>query len=366
MKVPYIGFAAQYAQEKERLLGALDRTLSAGEYILGSEVASFERKLAKTCGVGHAIGVANGTDALMLVLKALGIGPGDEVITAPNSFVASAASIALAGAKPAFADVGPDQLLDPRAVEAALTPRTKAIMPVHLTGKICDMDALGGIARKRGLLVIEDAAQAIGAEYRGRRAGSLGRAAAFSFHPLKNLNAAGDAGAVVTDDAALAAKLRLMRNHGLKSRNEVSFWGYNSRLDAVQAAILNQRFKTLPKAVARRRRNAALYRKGLSGVVECPSDSPGCRDVYHLFVIQCDRRDELQAYLGKAGIATAVHYPVPIHLQPACAALGFSQGDFPRAERQSRRILSLPVHQHLSEEQVGYVVSKIREFYGAR
>ena len=366
MKVPYVSFAQQYAGEKKRLISALDRTLSRGEYILGEEVAAFEANLARLCGVRHAVGVANGTDALVLTLKALGIGPGDEVVTAPNSFVASASSIALAGATPAFADVGSDQLIDPEALDRAITPRTKAVIPVHLTGKCCDMDAIGKIAKKRGLFVIEDAAQAVGAEFRARRAGGLGHAATFSFHPLKNLNAAGDAGAITTDDSALAEKLRLLRNHGLKSRTEVVFWGHNSRLDTVQAAILNQRFATLPKIVSARRKNAELYRKSLKGVVECPQDVRGCLDVYHLFVIQCDRRDELQAHLAENGVATAVHYPVPIHLQPACRSLGFKKGDFPRAERQSQRILSLPVHQHLKAVQIRFVASKIREFYGAR
>ncbi|MBI3553553.1 MAG: DegT/DnrJ/EryC1/StrS family aminotransferase [Elusimicrobia bacterium] len=364
MKVPYVDFARQYSGEKTRLIAALDRTLSQGEYILGREVESFEKNLAKLCHTKHAIGVANGTDALVLILSALGIGAGDEVITAPNSFIASAAAIALAGAKPVFADVGPDQLIDPAAVEKALSPRTKAVMPVHLTGKCCDMAPFLKLAKKKDLFLIEDAAQAVGAEYRDRRAGSLGDAASFSFHPLKNLNAAGDAGAITTDSDALAAKLRLLRNHGLVSRNEVAFWGHNSRLDAVQAAILNFRLKTLPKVAAARRRNAALYRKGLAGTVDCPSDEPGCRDVYHLFVIQCDRRDELQAYLQENGVSTAVHYPVPIHLQAPCAKLGYKAGDFPQAERQSGRILSLPVHQNLNEKQVRFVVEKIRTFYG--
>lgn len=367
MKVPYVDFPGQYAAQRRPLLRALDRVLARGEYILGREVVAFESGLARLCGVRHAVAVGNGTDALFLTLKALGIGPGDEVITAPNSFVASAASVALLGAKPVFVDVGPDQLMDPRRLEGAVTRRTKAVMPVHLTGKCCDMDAVNAVARRRGLLVIEDAAQAIGAGYHGRRAGSLGRAACFSFHPLKNLNAAGDAGAVTTDDARLAEKLRLLRNHGLKSRDEVLFWGHNSRLDALEAAILNLRLKELSAVAARRRRNAELYRRGLAdltGVVQCPQDAPGCRDVYHLFVIQCDRRDELQAFLSKKGVATAVHYPTPIHLQPCCADLGYRRGDFPEAERQSRRILSLPVHQHLTDAQLVYVIRGIRGFYG--
>lgn len=364
MRVPYVDFAGQYAAERRSLLSVVDRALAGGEMVLGREVSAFEKDFARLCRTKHAIGVANGTDALILTLKALGIGPGDEVITAPNSFVASAAAVALAGATPVFADIEADQLLSARTVEKALTPRTKAVIPVHLTGRVCEMDGLMALARARGLAVIEDAAQAVGAEDRGRRAGSFGRAACFSFHPLKNLNAAGDAGAITTSDDGLAERLRLLRNHGLKSRNEVLFWGYNSRLDALQAAILRARLKGLSKVVAARRKNAELYRKGLADVVECPKDRPGCKDVYHLFVIQCDRRDELQAHLKRRGVSTAVHYPTPIHLQAPAAALGCKKGDFPEAERQSARILSLPVHQLLSAAQIGFVVRSIREFYG--
>lgn len=363
MRVPYVDFSAQYASERRGLLPALDRALAKGQHILGDEVASFEKRFAKLCGVRHAVGVANATDALVLALKALGVKPGDEVITAPNSFVASASASALLGATPAFADVGPDQLLDARAFEKAVTRRTKVVIPVHLTGKICDMDAINAVAKRRGILVLEDAAQAVGAVYKGRRAGSLGRAACFSFHPLKNLNAAGDAGAVVTDDSELAGRLRLLRNHGLKTRNDVAFWGYNSRLDNLQAAILNHRLPRLKQVNAARRKNAAFYRKTLAGIagMECPIDAAG--DVYHLFVIQCDRRDELQAFLRSEGISTAVHYPVPLHLQAPCKALGYASGDFPEAERQSRRILSLPIHQYLTRRQLEHVTASIRRFY---
>ncbi len=363
MKVPYVDFSGQYALEKRKLMAAIDKTLSGGEYILGRQVEDFEKELAALCGAKYALGVANGTDALVLILKALGIGPGDEVITAPNSFVASASCIALVGARPVFVDVKDNQLMDPAKLAKALTPRTKAIIPVHLTGKICDMEAINAFARKHKLHVIEDAAQAIGALRHGKAAGSFGIAATFSFHPLKNLNAAGDAGAVVTSDPALADKIRLLRNHGLKSRNEVVFWGYNSRLDSIQAAILQSRLKNLDKVIAARRRNADLYRKGLSGVVDCPKDERGCQDAYHLFVIQADRRDALQAHLQENGVSTGVHYPVPIHLQAPCKTLGCREGDFPDCERQSLRILSLPIHQYLKPAQIQHVIKSIKEFY---
>lgn len=317
--------------------------------------------MAALCQTKRAVAVANGTDALVMCLKALGIGPGDEVLTAPNSFVASASCAGLIGATPAFCEIGADQLMDPAALSKAITPRTKAIMPVHLTGRVCDMEKILEVAGKRGIPVIEDAAQAVGASRGGRRAGSFGRASCFSFHPLKNLNAAGDAGAITTDDEELAERLILMRNHGLKSRNEVSFWGYNSRMDALQAAVLNLRLDGLDGVVAKRRANAARYLKALRGIVDCPPMDSG--DVFHLFVIQADRRDALQAFLKESGVSTAVHYPIPIHLQPACAPYGFKKGDFPECERQSARILSLPIHQYLTDEQIDFVCAKIREFY---
>lgn len=363
MKVPYVDFSGQYAAERGGLLRELDRVMGQGEYILGRDVEDFEKKFARLCRVRHAVGVANATDALTLALKAVGVRPGDEVITAPNSFIASAGAIAQAGAIPVFVDVKPDQLMDPSKLQRALTRRTKAILPVHLTGKVCDMEAIVRFARRRKLKVVEDAAQAVGALRGGRAAGSFGDAACFSFHPLKNLNAAGDAGAVVTNDAAVAEKLRLLRNHGLVSRNEVAFWGYNSRLDTLQAAILGYRLKGLAGVTAARRRNAAAYRKGLAGVVECPSDEKGSRDAYHLFVIQADRRDDLRAFLKARGISTAVHYPTPIHLQPAARSLGGKAGDFPECERQSRRILSLPIHQYLQPRQLAHVIASIKEFY---
>lgn len=366
MKVLYVDFPGQYRIQRKSLLSAIDRTLAKGHYVLGEEVEGFERRLARLCGVAEAVAMANGTDALLLTFKALGIGPGDEVVTVANSFISSVSSIVLAGAKPVFADVKPDQLMSPESLERALTKRTKAVVPVHLTGKVCDMWQILRTAKKRGLLVVEDAAQAVGAKYHGRPAGSFGRAACFSFHPLKNLNALGDAGAVVTRDAALARRLRLLRNHGLVSRDKVSLWGHNSRMDAVQAAVLNVRLKALSGVIRARRRNAALYRKGLADVVELPNDAPGCFDTYHLFVVQCERRDALKRYLKSHGVSTAIHYPTPAHRQPVCRSLGCRKGSLPEVERQSGRILSLPVHQGLSARQIGYVIARIRTFYGRR
>lgn len=366
VKVPYVDFPGQFRRERARLLPALTRVLSSGRFILGEEVEVFEREFSALCGVRHAVGLANGTDAITLTLKAAGIGPGDEVITAPNSFVATAGGIVQAGARPVFADVGEDQNLDPAAVERAVTKRTRAIMPVHLGGKPCDMKALEAVAARRGLSIIEDAAQSVGAEFAGRRTGSFGRAACFSLHPLKNLNAVGDAGIVTTNDDGIASALRLLRNHGLETRDESAIFGFNSRLDALQAAVLRVRMKSLEKVTRLRRAFAARYRKGLGGVVTCPSDPRRGRHVYHVFVIQTDRRDELQAFLLARGIETKVHYPIPIHLMKAGRALGYGPGDFPVAERQAKRILSLPVHQFLRESQVDFVIREIRRFFGRR
>ena len=363
MRVPFTDFPGQYESLQQEITGAVNRVFARGDYILGEEVELFEREFADVCEVKYAIGVANGTDALILALRALGIGPGDEVITAPNSFVASAACIVNVGARPVFVDVRDDFNIDPGLVEAAVTPRTKAILPVHLTGRCTDMDPLLGIAERHGLHVIEDAAQAIGSRYKGRPAGSLGTIGCFSLHPLKNLNAMGDAGIITTNDAELAERLRLLRNHGLKNRDEVEVWGLNSRLDTIQAAIVRCRLKYIDSVIDRRRKNAALYRETLPSDVDSPSESPDFYDTYHLFMIQCDGRDELAAYLAEVGVDTRVHYPIPIHLQPVCRTLGYKPGDLPVTERQAQRILSLPVHQLLSEEQIVFVGDAIGTFY---
>ncbi|CAM2007991.1 DegT/DnrJ/EryC1/StrS family aminotransferase [Acanthopleuribacter pedis] len=363
MKVSYVDLPGQYLQQRQEILDAVDATLRSGRYILGEPVSEFERRFAALCGVQHAVGVANGTDALILALKALDIGPGDEVITAANSWVSSASSIALVGAVPVFADVGDDYNLDPAKLEAAITPRTKAIMPVHLTGRCCDMTAINALAKRHGLAVIEDAAQAAGALFEGKPAGSMSDIACFSLHPLKNLNAAGDAGAVTTHHQHLADRIAQLRNHGLMERNHVAFWAYNSRLDSLQAAILNTKFEKLQAVIERRRHNASRYREQIADLVQCPQPRDNARDTYHLFVIQAERRDELKQFLKEQGISTAIHYPVPIHLQPSSEALGYARGSLPITEAQARRILSLPVHHLLEDEHIDYVASQLRAFY---
>ncbi len=365
MRVPYIDLAAQHRAIKADLLAAVGRVLDHGGFILGAEVEAFERRFADYCGTKHAIGVSDGTAALMLAYRALEIGAGDEVIVPPNSFLATASSVALVGATPVFADVREDMLIDPAAIERAISPRTKAIVPVHLTGRPADMPAILALAERHGLHVIEDGAQAVGAEIHGKRVGSFGMLNTFSLHPLKNLSACGDGGVITTDDDALAAHLRIARNHGLRTRDECEFFSHNDRLDALQAAILAVKMDFLEDWTAKRRAHAAVYRERLGDLpgLKLPGESPHERAVYHTFVVMAERRDELQAHLSARGIDTKIHYPIPIHRQPAAAYLGHRAGDFPEAERQAARILSLPIFPELTPGQLGAVCDAIREFY---
>jgi len=365
LTVPYVDLARQHASIKEELLAAVARVIDRGDFILGEETAEFERRFAKLCGTAHAIGVNSGADALLLCLRALNIGQGDEVITAPSSFVASASCIALAGARPVFVDVDESFNLDPRKVEAAITSRTKAILPVHLTGRPAEMELLAEIADRRHLFVIEDAAQSILAERAHRRVGAWGTVGCFSLHPLKTLNACGDGGVITTNDPALAERLRVLRNLGLRTRDECIEWSGNSRLDTIQAAMLLVKLEHLEDWTKRRRENAAVYFERLAGLpgLTLPLDRPNEFQVHHTFVIQTDRRDELKAFLASRGIGTSIHYPVPIHLQPAAKSLGYKRGDFPVAERQADRILSLPVHQDVDKHALEYVCETVTEFF---
>lgn len=362
--VPYVRLGIPPGPLRDALLGATESVLAGGQFILGPGLERFEQAFARVAGTSHAIGVANGTDAISLALRALGIGPGDEVITAPNSFLASASAIALIGARPRFSDVGPDGNLDPERLHDAIGPRTRAILPVHLTGRPVEFEALADVARLHGLAVVEDAAQAVGARYRGRAVGSLGKLAAFSLHPLKNLGAAGDGGVITTDDARLAQWLRSARNHGLVSRDEAAFWSPNSRLDALQAALVLVKLDWLDAWTRARRAHARVYRDALADCVEVPDDPEHLYCVYHTFVVRAERRDSLRQHLARRGIETRVHYPVPIHLQPAAASLGYAKGDFPVAEAQSERILSLPVYPDLQPGERDQVIDGVRSFYG--
>lgn len=361
--IKFVNLPAQFNSLGEEIPKKISEVLQSGDYILGNELKRFEQDFANYCKCRNAIGVGNGTDALFLAMKALDIGHGDEVITTPNSFVATAGAIVASGAKPVFVDVRDDFNINPHKIKEAITKKTKAIIPVHLTGRPADMKTILDTANQHEILVIEDAAQAVGALYNNQRTGSFGIAGCFSFHPLKTLNAYGDGGAITTNNIDLYERLIKIRNHGLKNRDECDFFGYNSRLDNIQAAILNIKLKYLDNWNKRIREIAKLYKENLQDIVKVPIDRSGEESVYHTFIILCEKRDELQQYLLGQGIETKVHYPTPIHLQQAASSLGYKQGDFPQAEMQAKKILSLPIYPELTEDEVKTVCNKIRTFY---
>jgi dTDP-4-amino-4,6-dideoxygalactose transaminase len=369
MNVPFLDLQAAYAELAGELDEAARRVLASGHYILGPEVEAFETEFATLCGAAHCVGVADGLDALHLILRAMDVGPGDEVIVPSNTYVATWLAVSFAGATPVPAE--PDERtnnLDPAAFAAAITPRTKAVIPVHLYGQPADMDPINETAARHGIRVIEDAAQAHGARYRGRPAGSLGHAAGFSFYPGKNLGAMGDGGAVVTNDAALADRLRVLRNYGsrVKYYNEVK--GFNSRLDAVQAAMLRVKLRSLEEWNERRREAARRYLRALEGVpgLALPFVPDYADPVWHLFVVRHQERDALQQHLAAAGVGTIIHYPVPPHLQEAYRELGLGPGRLPVAEAMAREILSLPMGPHLSADAQEQVISAVHSFRQAR
>lgn len=365
-RIRFVDFPRQYAEERDMIIACVDEVFGSGQFIGGPRIFDLEADLAAYAGAKEAVALASGTDALVLGLLGMGIGPGDEVITVPNSFVASVGAIVHVGARPVLVDVADDLNIDPAAVEAAITPRTRAIMPVHLTGRVCRMDELQDIAARHGLEIIEDGAQAFGARYQGRMAGTWGRVGAFSAHPLKNLSAAGDAGFLITDDTELAARARRYRSHGQVNRDTITEFGVNARMDVLQAVILQERLKKLDAIQEQRRRNADLYRRLIRAPeVRLPVCRPQEYNVFHTFIIQTERRDALRAHLDGQGIGTQIHYPTPIHLQPAASVLGYRRGDLPNAERQADQMLTLPVNQHLSEDDIAYVTDAINAFYGA-
>jgi dTDP-4-amino-4,6-dideoxygalactose transaminase len=363
VSVPFLDLARALAEERDEVDAALARVLDSGRLVLGEAVEEFERSFAGYCGTRHAVGVASGTDALALALQAVGVGPGDEVVTAANTCVPTVAAIESAGATPVLADVDPHtHTLDPADAERVLTPRTRALVPVHLYGQCADMDALAALARAHGLKLVEDAAQAHGAAYGDRRAGALGDAAAFSFYPTKNLGALGDAGAVVTADAEVADRVRLLRNYGERERYESVASGRNSRLDALQAAVLSLRLTRLDERNERRRAIAAAYDGALAGAgagVAVPVEAERRRHAYHLYVVRSPRRDELRRELAARGVQTLVHYPRPVHRHPAYAALSGPEGALARSERLCSEVLSLPLHPHLSDAEAEQVIDAV-------
>jgi dTDP-4-amino-4,6-dideoxygalactose transaminase len=365
MKVPYIALGAQWSDIRDEALPLIDEVLSTGMYLEHELVGALEENLATELGVKEVILVNSGTDALLMSLLVMNVKPGDEVITVPNSFIASVAAIQHVGAKPVMVDVGVDHLIDVESIEAAITPRTKAIMPVHLEGKVCNMKRINEIASKHGLIVIEDAAQAFGSDFLNVKAGAWGDISCFSLHPLKNLNACGDGGFVGTNDAAIADRLRALRSHGQKERNNSEEFGFVSRFDSLQAAILKIRLKYVNSNIAQRRKNANLYDKEFQGSkIRLPFVDPRVFHSYHLYVVEIENRDAIKEELFNAGIDTRVHYPKLITEQNAFLnRYGSVDSRIPVALAQRDRILSLPIHHHLDEEQISFVTQVLRKLH---
>ncbi len=364
MKVPYSYLSRQF-EDPDPILAEIRELAIKGAFTLGRPVAEFEERFAALIGARYAVAVGSGTDALFLAMKGLGIGAGDEVLTAVNTFVATAGAIETTGARVRFVDCNPKFVMDVNQLEAAVTPATKAIVPVHYTGQPVDMPALQRIAEKHGLLVIEDACTAIDGAVAGRRCGTMGAAAGFSLHPLKNLNVWGDGGVITTNDEALRDKLLLLRNHGMSGRDTYECYAYNSRLDTIQAVIGLHQLDDVGWITDRRIANARRLDAAFADIetIEIPARSPDERHVFHLYMVMVERRDALLQYLKDEGISAKIHYPIPLHLQPASAHLGYVAGDFPVAENQAKCIISLPVHQHLTEEEIDYMIDRMRTFY---
>lgn len=364
MNVPLVDLKAQYKPLKEEILRGIERSLEGMWLFLGENVQSFEREFAEFCGVKHGIGISDGTAALHVILRAMDIGPGDEVITVSHTFIATTEAILLAGATPVFVDIDPETcLMDVSQVEDKITPRTKAILPVHLYGQTVDMDPLLEIAQQYGLKIIEDACQAHGAEYKGRRAGSLGDAAAFSFYFSKNLGAYGEGGFITTQDDEIARRVRMIRDHGSEQRYYHELLGFNARLDELQAVVLRAKLPHLEEWAEKRRLHADLYGKLLENApIKTPVELPENRHVYHLYVIRTPYRDQMLNYLKENGVGVGIHYPVPIHLQKAIEHLGYSVGSLPVTEQVVSEIISLPLYAELTTEQIEYVVNAVIEY----
>ena len=365
MRVPLLDLKAQYISIRDEVRAAVDRVLDSQRFILGPEVAALEREIAEYCRCNYAVGVSSGTDALLAALMAIGLKSGDEVITTPYSFSAIAGSIARLGGKSVFAEIDRKTCnIDPAGIESKISPRTRAIIPVHLFGQMADMPAIMDIARRHKLLVIEDAAQAIGAELHGKRAGSIGDLACFSFYPSKNLGGIGDGGMVATNDAGLAERLSLLRSHGFKTKYHNEILGGNFRLDEIQAAVLRVKLKYLDGWTEGRRRNAAIYRERLGKIpsLELPCEVPDSRHIYNQFVIRSARRDELMARLKEHAIGCEIYYPIPLPLLPCFKDLGYKAGDFPLSESLAKESLALPIYPELTPEMIQAVVCAVSGF----
>lgn len=362
--IPLVDLKAQYAGIRGEVDAAIGRVVSNADFILGSEVDAFESDYSRYCETEHAVGLDSGLSALELGMRALGIGPGDEVITPAHSFIASSSAISFTGATPIWVDMDPKTYnIDPQQIESAITERTRAIMPVHLYGQPADLDPIVEIARRHRLFVVEDACQAHGARYKGRRVGSFGDFGAFSFYPGKNLGAYGDAGILVTNDADLAAKVRMMRNYGQRKKYDHVYLAWNRRLDTIQAAVLRAKLPHLDDWNAARRRHASVYDELLTNAgLQLPSVMDGSEHVFHLYVVQSDKRDELMRHLESQGVHAGIHYPIPIHLQEAYRERGVGRGRFPVSEAAAPRLLSLPMYSELTEHQLSRIADSIHAF----
>lgn len=365
-KISLMDLPGQYKLIEKEVLPRMKKILSSGRYILGPEVTRFEENFAKFCNAKYCIGTSSGTESLQLSLMALGVGLGNEVITVPNTFTATAEAIALVGATPVFCDVDPKSMnIDPKSLKTKISKKTKAVIPVHLHGNPADLDEIYKICKPNKIAVIEDAAQAHGAKYKGKIIGSYGSdLVCFSFHPVKNLGAFGDGGAIVTNNSKLAIKLRKLINHGREGHHKHTLIGTTGRLDAIQAVILDTKLKNLNKWIKSKIQLVKYYKKKLNKIckfIEETHDSDSC---YHVLAILTKKRDELAKFLQKYGIETGMHYPIPLHLQPAYKFLGYKKGDFPVAEKYANETLSLPLYPHMSLNQINYVIEKIYQFYG--
>jgi len=367
MRIPLVDLRAQHSACRSEIWAAIERVMESSQFIMGEEVERFEAEFAAFCGAQFAAGTSSGTTALQLALLALGVGAGDEVITTSHTFIATAEAVSHVGARPVFVDIDiTTYTMDPDKLEAAITPRTKAIIPVHLYGHTADMRRITDIARRHRLVVLEDAAQAHGAVCEGRRVGTWGDAAAFSFYPGKNLGALGDAGAVVTNNEAVARQVKLLRNHGRAEKYEHQCIGYNARLDGLQAAVLRAKLRHLEEWNRSRRAMAQRYNQALAGVpLVLPSERPGCQAVYHLYVVRSQRRDALRDHLRLQDMEAGIHYPLPLHLQPAYSALGYRNGAFPCTEQAAREVLSLPMYPEMTEDQVHQVSAAVAAFFAS-
>lgn len=364
-EVPFLDLGTQYRGIKAEIMSAIERTLDSTQFVLGPEVRAFEDDFARFSGAAHCVGVNNGTSALQLALLAVGVKPGDEVITVPHTFVATVAAIGYVGAAPVFVDIDPESYtMDPRQIEAAITPRTRAIMPVHLYGLPADMDAIMAIAKRHGVPVIEDAAQAHGAEFRGRRCGSIGDAAGFSFYPGKNLGAYGEGGAVTTNAESVLRTVRMLRDWGQEQKYHHVMKGFNARLEGLQGAVLRVKLQYLELWTEARRAHAGAYDQGLAELdrVHLPRTYPERRHVYHIYAVRVADRDGFMRYLAKHGVHTGIHYPVPVHLLQAHSDLGYRPGAFPVAERVAAEVVSLPMFPEMTSEQVERVVEVVRSW----